>query len=332
MTIRIGLLGASNIAPTAVIAPSADWDQIEVAAVAARESHRGQQYAQDHGIKRVFDSYQELIADPNIDVVYVATPASLHGTWTRRALEAGKHVLVEKPFTANAAEAEAIREAAEKTGHVVMEAMHSLYHPLWSEAADIISSGEIGEVTEARANFEVPIMDRSDIRWNPALGGGALMDLGVYPLTLVKFLFGDLELQSAEAKDIDGVDYFLQGCFRTEGGAPVTIVTQMDEAAASGPGTEEQILTVKGTEGTLTLDTFVHPQNGGELRVTTPSGSRVSHAEGLSSYSLMLGALVQAIEGGVPVPTDPEAAVDIMKDIDALYRLAGLEPRQPTLS
>lgn len=324
MTVRIGILGAANIAPTAVIVPAKDHQDIEVVAVAARQRDRAEAFAAEHDIPQVLDDYQAVIDSPDVDVVYIPTPAALHGRWTLKAIKAGKHVLCEKPFTANGEEAEEVAQAARHRGVVVMEAMHSQYHPLWYEALTALRSGEIGTVLEASAVFDVPIPDRGDIRWNPQLGGGALMDLGVYPLTLLRYLFGDLELISARAEDIDGVDYSLEGHYKSGVGADVALFTSMEKGTS-----EVQRLVVRGTGGTLTLDHFVHPQGGGSLVIDGDGGHREVLAEGASSYSHMLGALAAAVQGGGTVPTDAQAAVQTMHAIDELYREAGLEPRRP---
>jgi predicted dehydrogenase len=122
--VRIGILGAAGVTPKSVIKPAKDNAEVEVVAVAARDVVRGRAYAAKYGIARVHDSYEALIADAGVDAVYVPLPNSLHGKWIRAALEAGKHVLVEKPLAANAAEAREIAELAAGSGRVVMEGLH----------------------------------------------------------------------------------------------------------------------------------------------------------------------------------------------------------------
>ena len=143
---RIGILGAARIAPLALINPAKENTEVVVAAVAARDVSRARAFAAKHGIARVHDSYEALIGDPDLDAVYNPLPNGLHGRWTRAALTAGKHVLCEKPFTANAAEAREIAELAAKSDRVVMEAFHYRYHPLTLRAEQIIASGELGKL------------------------------------------------------------------------------------------------------------------------------------------------------------------------------------------
>src|ERR1700755_2985586 len=143
---RVGILGASSFAPTTLINPARGIDEIVVAAVGARDVSSAQAFAAKHGIARAHGSYEALIDDPDLDAVYVLLPTSFHGRWTRRALAAGKHVLCEKPFTANAAEAREIAELAAKSDRVVMEAIQYRYHPLTSRVEQIIASGELGKL------------------------------------------------------------------------------------------------------------------------------------------------------------------------------------------
>src|ERR1700733_5736107 len=149
--LRTGGLGAASIAPSALIKPAANNAEVVVAAVAARDAARAQEFAAKHGISRVHESYEALIADPDLDAVYNPLPNGLHGKWTRAALVAGKHVLCEKPFTANAAEARQIADLAAKSDRVVMEAFHYRYHPMTLRTEQIIASGVIGKLQRVEA-------------------------------------------------------------------------------------------------------------------------------------------------------------------------------------
>src|SRR6201985_1995904 len=173
--VRIGVFGAARITPTALIKPARGNAEVVVAAVAARDLSRAQAFAAKHGIARVHDSYAALIADPDLDAVYTPLPTGLHGRWTRAALTAGKHVLCEKPFTANAAEAREIAALAADSDRVVMEAFHYRYHPLTLRAEEIIASGELGTLQHVEAALCFPLPKFSDIRYNYELAGGATM-------------------------------------------------------------------------------------------------------------------------------------------------------------
>ena len=201
MALRIGILGAARITPSALIKPAQKSDEVVVAAVAARNVSRAQAFAAKHGIARVHDSYEALIADPDLDAIYNPLPIALHGKWTRAAIAAGKHVLCEKPFTANADEAREVAELAAKSGRVVMEAFHYRYHPCASRVEEIIASGELGKLERVEAHWCFWMPKFSDIRYNYSLAGGALMDLGCYAVDMVRRFGGSTpEVVSAQAK------------------------------------------------------------------------------------------------------------------------------------
>ncbi len=325
MTLRIGILGAADIGPKAVINPAKELPGVEVTAVAARDGRRAAAYAQEHDIPRVLPDYEAVVSDPDIDIVYIPTPASLHGYWTKRAVAEGKVVLCEKPFAANSEEAQEVATAAAQANVLVMEAMHSLYHPLWTAAKQAIDSGELGKLESIDVDFSWPIADKGDIRWNPNLAGGALMDMGIYPVTLLSYLFGDLTVLSSEAREEDGVDGTLTAQMETSDGVQISFKTSMDADA-----TPAQILEVTGSEGSLTLTGFVHPYDGGKLTVTASGGSQELLADERTSYSFMLEVLRNAVNEGGDIITDAARAVTTMQLIDQLYEAAGLEPRQPT--
>ncbi len=181
--LRIGLLGASKIAPEAIIKPALAVPRVQVTAVAARNPARAKAYAADHDISTWHDSYTALVTADDIDLVYCALPVSHHAVWTIKALEAGKHVLCEKPFAMNLAEATQMLDAARANQRRVIEAFHYSHHPAFRTCLDWLRAGLIGNVTGLQARFSAPIVvDGVEIRSVAALGGGAMMDLGCYPL------------------------------------------------------------------------------------------------------------------------------------------------------
>src|SRR5689334_25050363 len=164
-TVRIGILGAARIAPAAAIKPARAVGEATIGAVAARDRSRADAFASKHGIPRVHASYADLVADPDLDAIYNPLPNGLHAEWTIAALEAGKHVLCEKPFTANAKEAEDVAAVASRTGLVVMEAFHYRYHPLAHRMREIVDSGELGTTRHVEAALCFPLPKFSDIRY-----------------------------------------------------------------------------------------------------------------------------------------------------------------------
>jgi len=162
--------------------------EVTVAAVAARDSSRAEGFALRHAIPKAYGGYDEMLADPDIDAVYNPLPNSLHGPWTLKALAAGKHVLCEKPFASNAAQAQQVADAAAASGLVVMEAMHYSYHPLIQRLRDLVA--ELGPVQHIQCWTSFVIEDPDDIRYDYDLAGGALMDGGCYAIDCLRLLGG----------------------------------------------------------------------------------------------------------------------------------------------
>lgn len=196
--LRFGILGAARIAPNALIKPARQLDGVEVSAIAARSPIRAQEFARKQAIPRTHATYADLLADDAIDAVYIALPNSLHAEWSQRALEAGKHVLCEKPMSSNAGEAGQVAATAEQSGRVYAEAFHNLYHPLAHAMHSTVQEGAIGNLKSVRGVFNTTIVRRADIRFEYALAGGALMDLGCYLVSLTRYVLGaELEVESA---------------------------------------------------------------------------------------------------------------------------------------
>ena len=184
--LRIGTLGSSRISQPALIEPAASVPEVIVAAAAARDLPRAEAYALRHGLEKAYGSYEELLADPDIDAVYNPLPNSLHGPWTLQAIAAGKHVLCEKPFASNADEAAQVADAAAASGLVVMEAMHYRYHPLTRRLSEL--AAELGPVRHIQCWTSFAISRPDDIRYDFDLGGGALMDGGCYAIDCLRLL------------------------------------------------------------------------------------------------------------------------------------------------
>ena len=208
----MGCLGAAKIAPGALIRPARVLPGVEVRAVAARDRHRAEAFAAKNRVPVVYGSYDELLGDGDISAIYNPLPNGLHAEWTLRALAAGKHVLCEKPFTANAPEAERVAAAAAASGLVVMEAFHWRYHPLARRMVEIIQSGELGVLQRVEAAFCFPLPSRHDIRWQLSLAGGAMMDAGCYAVHMVRTMAGaEPAVTTATARlRSPGVDRYLR--------------------------------------------------------------------------------------------------------------------------
>jgi predicted dehydrogenase len=325
VTLRIGILGAARIAPNAVIKPARDNAEVAVTAVAARDEDKARRYAAKHGIPTVHGSYDELLADPDVDAVYNPLPNGLHGRWTIAALEAGKHVLCEKPFTANAEEAEAVAAvAAAHPDRVVMEAFHWRYHPMTERALEIIGSGELGEVRHIATWMCVPLLKPSDIRWQLGLAGGSVMDVGCYAIHQLRTYAGaEPEVISARAKLWKpGVDRWLGAELRFADGRTGSIRAAMASTRVLALGAR-----IVGTKGELRVRNPTLPSLFGRLKWP-------GHSEGPGSrrmtYAFQLDAFAGAVNRGEPIPTGVEDSVATMRVIDACYRAAGLQPREPS--
>jgi predicted dehydrogenase len=326
-SLRIGVLGAASIAPSALIKPAKDNPEVLVAAVAARDVARAREFAAKNGIARVHDSYEALIADPDLDAIYNPLPNGLHGKWTRAAIDAGKHVLCEKPFTANAAEAREIAGLAAQSDRVVMEAFHYRYHPLALRTEEIIASGVLGKLKRVEAALCFPLPKFSDIRYSYPLAGGALMDAGCYAVHMVRTFGGSTpEVVSAEAKLRDPqIDRAMTAELRFPEGHTGRIRCSMWSARLL-----EISARVIGERGEVRLFNPAMPQSIHRLTVRSADGKRVERFSRRASYAYQLDAFAAAVLRGQPIKTTPEDAIDNMAVIDAIYQAAGLPLRQPS--
>src|ERR1700733_8508945 len=323
--LRLGILGAARIAPAAVIRPARTIDEVTVAAVAARDRDRAEGFARKHHISTVHDRYEDLVGSPDIDAVYVPLPNGLHAEWTIAALQAGKHVLCEKPFAANAVEASRVKAVADNSGLVVMEAFHWRYHPLATRMLDVIASGELGSIRHFEAALCFPLPKWSDIRWQLDLAGGSLMDAGCYPVHIVRTLAGsEPSVKSARMKErTPGVDRWARADFEFTGGATGRITTPMWSTAIVRMSAR-----VVGDKATMTVFNPVMPQVFNRLTVRPSNGSvRRERIRGDATYRYQLEAFVEAVLRGGPVLTPPSDSVANMTVIDEIYHAAGLQPR-----
>jgi predicted dehydrogenase len=326
-SLRIGVLGAAKITPMALFEPAREMPEVSVDAIAARDPDRARQAAARYGVARVHPSYEALLADPGIDAVYIPLPNGLHGRWTIAALEAGKHVLCEKPFTANAEEACAVAAVAARSDRVVMQAFHYRYHGLTRRMLEIVGSGELGEIRRIEAQFCIPL-PVANIRWELGLAGGALMDTGAYAIHLVRTLAGaEPAVRTARARlRSPGVDRLLQAELEFADGRTGAVTASMLSTRLFSIAAR-----VTGSAGALEARNFVAPQYFHRLSVRTAKGRRVEQvAKRPTSYAAQLDAFVEAVLRGGPVLTDVTDAIATMRVIDACYAAAGLPRREPT--
>jgi predicted dehydrogenase len=326
--LRIGVLGAARIAPAAVVKPARAIDGVVVAAVAARDRARAEAFARKHAIPTVLDGYQALVESPEVDAVYNPLPNGLHGRWTVAALESGKPVLCEKPFAANADEAEAVAAVAARTGLVVMEAFHYRFHPQTLRMVELLRGGELGAIRRVETRMIIPLPSRTDIRWQLGLAGGSTMDVGCYTIHLLRTLAGEEpEVVRASARERSpGIDKWMEAEVRLPSGATGHLTASMLSRKVLSLGAR-----VVGERGELRVLNPIAPQYFSRLTVRTGGRKRTEpRASREPSYNFQLRAFVDAVRRGAPVVTDPADSIATMRVIDAVYRAAGMEPRRPS--
>jgi len=326
--LRFGILGAARIAPMALIQPARRVAEAQVTAVAARDRAKAQAFATKHGIAKVHDSYDALLADPEIDAIYNPLPNGLHCEWTIKALRAGKDVLCEKPIASNADEAQQMADAARATGRKLVEAFHWRYHPLATRVKQILASGEIGAPRhyEVALGFPIGLM-RNDIRWQWDLAGGTMMDLGCYTVSMVRHLGGPERGEPIvdQAKAwlwSPQIDRRTEARFHFADGRTAAILASMWSTTLM-----KAALRVTGESGELRIFNPIAPHIYNRLTVRGKSGTTKERVAGETTYVCQLRAFVDHVRNGTPVPTGPDDAVANMRVIDAIYRAAGLKPR-----
>lgn len=333
-SLRFGILGAARIAPAALIKPAQRTGGVaEVVAVAARDPARARAFAAKHRIPVAHRSYQELLDDPSVDAVYNPLPNGLHGALTLAALAAGKHVLCEKPFTANADEARQVAAAAAEArvsrGLVVMEAFHYRHHPLATRLSEVVTT-ELGAVDRVDIAFAAPLARRGDIRYRLDLAGGAMMDMGCYTVNLLRLLAGgEPVVTRSQAKlSSPGVDRAMRVTYALPGGGSAVTACSMFSSSVLRMSAR-----VVGEKGELRVFNPFAPQFVNRLRIRGLAGGwRTEHATRRPTYDFQLEHFVAAVRHGAPVVTTPDDAVATMSVIDAAYEAAGLGVRRPSES
>lgn len=323
-SIRFGILGAARIAPLALIRPARDIEGVEVRAVASRDKEKAVKFAGKHGVDKVHENYEALINDPDIDAIYNPLPNSLHCRWTVHALEAGKHVLCEKPLASNAEEAEMMQDTAQRSGRILATAFHWRYHPLARRIREIVEGGEIGSVRRIEASFCVPMIEFKNIRWRYELGGGAMMDLGCYGVSFLQHLAdGEPRIVAARAKlSRPRVDRYMEAEVAFPDGITGSIRASLLSRRLLAVEAE-----VTGDTGSLHVTNFALPQYFHSLKVKTSNGKRTEKMPDTPTYNYQLEAFRDWVNGGPAMETGASYGVENMRIIDDVYRAAGLPIR-----
>jgi predicted dehydrogenase len=315
--IRWGILGTASIAMRRLV-PAIQLSQHgEIVAIASRELPKAEAAAREASIPSAHGSYQALIDDPDVDAIYIPLPNNLHLPWTLRALEAGKHVLCEKPLGLSANEARGIMQAAQRQPHLkVMEAFMYRFHPRWEAIRALIQEGGIGALGTVHTLFCYDNTNPADIRNQSGTGGGALLDIGCYGISVARWLFGHEPVHVRGARQLDprfGIDRLTSGVLDFGNGtATFTCGTQLPW---------QQQVTIVGATGRIEVDRPFNPHGdrASSYRIVRGDQEPVEvHFPACDQYTIMVDRFQDAIRNDTPVPTPLEDAMANMTVIDGL--------------
>jgi predicted dehydrogenase len=325
MTLRWGILSTANIGTEKVIPGIQGAARCEVVAIGSRDGRLARSVADRLGIERAHGSYEALLADPDLDAVYIPLPNHLHAEWTMAAARAGKHILCEKPLAMTAADAERMAEVCAAEGVQLMEAFMYRLHPSWVAVRELVASGRIGRLTAVQSWFSYFNDDQTNIRNIREVGGGALYDIGCYNVNLSRMLFGEepVHVSATIARDpVSGVDTTTSAILEFESGvATFTCSTRAEP---------DQRVHVYGTEGRISIGIpfNIPPDRPTNIYVTAGGDPPVAPAtETLTfptadPYTVEAERFAAAILDGTPVPVDPADAVANLRVIERIFELA----------
>jgi predicted dehydrogenase len=316
-SLRWGVLSVSNHYKLRVHQQLVGSELTKVVAIASRDAGKAAQAAREFGFEKSYGSYEALLDDPEIDAVYIPLPNHLHAEWVKKAADAGKHVLCEKPFALDAAQAAEALRYAESKGVKVMEAFMYRFHPQWVHAREVVQAGEIGGVQFIHTRFSFNNRDPRNIRNILETGGGAIYDIGCYACSSARFIVGKEpeRVISIVRRDPDfGTDILSSG-----------VLDFGDARALFSVSTQSfpvQQVDIVGTSGAITI--FIPFNMYGDVpakvRIVTGIGPRTVRLGPAGQYRLMFDAFSKSVIEGEPVPTPPEDAIANMRAIDALFR------------
>jgi D-xylose 1-dehydrogenase (NADP+, D-xylono-1,5-lactone-forming) len=315
--VRWGLLSTARI-NRAILEGARPSDRTEVVAVASRDQARADEYARERGLERAYGSYEALLEDDAVEVVYNSLPNSLHVEWSIRALEAGKHVLCEKPLDRRVEAVERAFDAAERNGRLLMEAFMYRHHPQTKKAAELVRDGAIGELRQLRSVFSFMLTDEADVRMLPELDGGALMDLGCYCLSMQRLLAGEPELVFGRQRlGGGGVDVGFAAVLQFPGDV-------LGEFHCGFDLPQEARLEASGSEGRLVVPDPVRCRDP-HVEV---NGERID-VEDVDRYFLQVENFSAAVRGEAEPLLGREDALGQVRAIQALYRSAVTGAAEP---
>ena len=320
--LRWGVLSTARIATEKVIPAIARSAFGEVLAIASRDAQRAQRAAERLGIPRHYGSYQDLLEDSDVDAVYIPLPNHLHVPWSIRTLEHGKHVLCEKPIGLSSQEARQLQAAAREHPQLkLMEAFMYRFHPQWQRAYEMVREGQVGELHTIQTFFSFFNDDPDNIRHRPEWGGGALMDIGCYPISLSRWLFGEEPHEVWGCLHVDsqfGVDRTVSGMLVFPSGGTATFTASMQVAPY-------QRVHIVGTDGRIEIEIPFNAPPDRPCRLIWQDDQ--GHLETLTfptcdQYTVQADLFAQAVQNDLPVPTPLEDAIANMQAIEAVIASA----------
>jgi predicted dehydrogenase len=319
--VKWGVLGVAKIATEKVIPAMMGGERATIHAIASRDPARAREAATRLGIAKAYGSYEELLADPEIEAIYNPLPNELHVPWTAKALAAGKHVLCEKPIALDSGEARTLIDARDRSGRLVAEAFMVRFHPQWRRAREIAQSGAIGDVAAIQTMFAYRLLDGANIRNRPP-GGGGLFDIGCYAILTARYIFAAEPVRVVAAMDIDpnfGTDRLASALIEFPGGRHLTFSAGTQLAGC-------QRVTIAGTLGRVEVQipfnapidrpTKITVDNGEDL---VGGGARIEEFAVCDQYALQGDAFSRAIRGEEPIEYPLEDAIANMAVIDACF-------------
>lgn len=330
--LRWGILSTASVARTKVIPGIQRGDRCRVVAIASRDLDHARAVAAEAGIPTAHGSYEALLADPEVDAVYIPLPNHLHAEWTIAAVEAGKHVLCEKPLALTSAHAQRMVDAADAGGVLLMEAFMYRLHPSWVAVVDLVAAGRIGQLVAVQSWFSYFNDDATNIRNIREYGGGALFDIGCYSVNLSRLLFGGEPtrvLSSIRRDPATGVDVMTSGILEFGGGvATFTCSTRAED---------DQRVHIYGTDGRISIEIpfNVPPDRPAHVFVTSGGNPPVNPAterltfETADPYAVEATHFAAAVLDGGPVPVSPSDAVANLRVIERLFEADARDALQP---
>ena len=321
--VQWGILSCANIGVKRVIPAIMAGERGVVAAIASRDAARAAQTAARFGIARSYGSYQALLDDPNIEAIYNPLPNHLHVEWTVRALDAGKHVLCEKPIALNAGEARAIIAARDRSGMRVIEAFMVRFHPQWHRIRALVRAGRIGTVRAIQSAFLFTVLDPKNVRNQPNMGGGALYDVGCYPIVTARYVYGDEPERVVSFMDRDpelGIDRLTSGLVAFPHGRQLVFSSALQLAPC-------QRVVIFGSQGRIEVPVPFTPMKEHACRILIDTGQSLDGSSAVfeefapvDQYALQCDLAAAAFRNESAQEFPIEDAIANMRVIDALYR------------